>query len=89
MQRGDPHGTARDHIAKHQKQMQKKQDMAAQQQMAQGQGLPGTPGGAGPGAAGAPKPGAQPGQPSNVKGPPGMIHPDSMSAAGAVEMPRQ
>jgi hypothetical protein len=85
---GDLHGTIRDHLAKHQQQMQKKADAAMQQQMAQG-GLPGTPGGAGPGAAGAPKPGGQPGTPRGVKGPPGMIHADQMPAAGAVGMPRQ
>jgi hypothetical protein len=88
MQLGDPHGTVRDHIGKHQQQIQKKQQAAMQQQMAQG-GVPGTPGGAGPGVAGAPKPGAQPGTGRGVKGPPGAIHADRMPAAGAVGMPRQ
>jgi hypothetical protein len=83
----DPHGTFRDHIAMHQAQMQAKQ---AQQTalMASGPGTPGSPGGMGmPGSAGTP-PGAQPGQPMGAKGPPGMIHPDEMPAAGAVPMPR-
>jgi hypothetical protein len=82
----DAHGTFKDHIAKHQAQMQ----MKAQAQMgAQGPqpGAPGSPGGMGqPGSAGTP-PGAQVGMP-RVKGPPGMIHQDNMPAAGAVDMPR-
>lgn len=81
----DAHGTFHDHIAKHQMQMQAK---AQQQQATQApQGTPGSPGGAGqPGAAGTPS-GAQPGAP-RPNGPPGMIHPDEMAAAGAVTMPR-
>lgn len=89
---GDPHGTVRDHIAKHQAAMQKKQEAAMQMQMAQAEpppGLPGSPGGAGPGVAGSPAPGAQPGTVRGMKGPPGMIHQDEMAAAGAVGMPRQ
>lgn len=85
-QTGDMHGTIREHIGKHQKQLQKKQQAAMQQQMAQG-GLPGVPGGGGPGVAGTPG-GAQPGNP-RMKGPPGMIHPDQMAAAGAPGMPRK
>jgi hypothetical protein len=83
---GDPHGTFRQHLMKHQAQMQAK---AAQQQQQMQPGLPGSPGGGGqPGSAGAPHPGAQPGQPA-MKGPPGMIHADQMPAAGAIGMPRK
>jgi len=82
----DPHGTFKDHVAKHQQQMQMK--MQAQTAALQPPGgTPGSPGAMGmPGAAGTPS-GAQPGNP-RTKGPPGMIHPDEMPAAGAVEMPR-
>lgn len=87
----DPHGTFRDHIAKHQEQLQMKmqaQTMAAMGQGQDAQGVPGGPGGMGqPGVAGTPA-GAQPGQ-QRMKGPPGMIHQDQMPAAGAVEMPRK
>lgn len=82
----DPHGTFKDHIAKHQQQLQMK---AEAQMSAQGPqpGVPGSPGGMGePGAAGTPA-GAQPGG-MRMKGPPGMIHADQMPAAGAVDMPR-
>ncbi len=82
----DPHGTIRDHIAAHQAQMQAK---AQQQQLARPAGVPGTPGGAGPGVAGTPAPGAMPEGPRMMKGPPGMIHPDSMGAADPSQMPRQ
>jgi len=82
----DPHGTFRDHIAQHMKSVEKKQSAMQQAQMAKG--VPGSPGGAGPGVAGTP-PGAQPGVTHAAKGPPGMIHPDQMAAAGAVEMPRK
>lgn len=78
----DPSGNVRDHILKHQTQMQMKA-MAAQQQM-QG-GTPGSPGQ--PGAPGTPS-GAQPGN-SRMKGPPGMINQDRLSGAGAVVMPRK
>lgn len=84
----DPHGTIRDHIAKHQMQMKLK----AEQQAAAMQpppGLPGVPGGAGPGVAGTPPPGVMPEGPRLMKGPPGMIHPDNMGAADPSTMPRQ
>jgi hypothetical protein len=81
----DQSGQARVHMQRHQLQMQAKAAIA--QQKAQGQ--PGGPGGAGPGVAGTPKPGSQPQQPRGVRGPPGMIRPDSMPAAGAVGMPRR
>jgi hypothetical protein len=86
----DPHGTFRDHISKHQAQMMAK---AQQAQMQAQQGMPGGPGGAGPGVAGTPAggpaAGAQPGTPTGMKGPPGMIHADQMAAAGAPGMPRK
>ena len=93
---GDPHGTKVIHIQEHTAQMRTKQQaaMAAmmQQAMTGGQGVPG---GAGPGVsgrppgAGAPQPGAQPAGPRPLKGPPGMIAPESMPRAGAVVMPRK
>jgi hypothetical protein len=89
---GDPHGTIRDHMAKHQAQMQAKAQAAQMQQQGGPPGVPGTPGGAGPGVAGAPgsPPGAMPAGPSGAaKGPPGMIHPDQMARAGAPGMPRK
>jgi hypothetical protein len=85
MQQGDFHGLIRTHMMAHQQQMQAK----AQAAQAQQQGLPGSPGGAGPGVAGSPKPGAQPQGPRLIKGPEGMINPDRMAAAGAVNMPRK
>lgn len=84
---GDLHGKYRPHMLAHQQQMQAKAQAAAAQQNPQG--LPGSPGGAGPGAAGAPRPGAQPAGPRLVKGPEGMIPPESMAAAGAVNAPRK
>lgn len=76
---GDPHGTFRDHMTKHQAQMQAK---AQQQQMQQG-----GPGGPGPSAG--PQGGGQPGMPRGGKGPPGMIHQDQMATAGAPQQPRK
>lgn len=87
----DPHGTFREHISAHQLQLQQKA-MAQHEASAQGQGVPGTPGGgAAPGVAGTPAPpsGAQVETPRMFKGPPGMIHPDSMGAADPSAMPRQ
>jgi hypothetical protein len=82
---GDVYGTVRAHILRHQQSIEiKTQAMQAQQQ-----GLPGSPGGAGPGVAGTPQPGAQPQGPRLVKGPPGMIAPESLPRAGAVTMPRK
>jgi hypothetical protein len=69
-----------EHIFLHMQQKQRK----AQAQMAQQQGAPGVPGGAGPGVAGTPRQGAQPGAPRN-QGPPGMIHADQMPGS----MPRK
>jgi hypothetical protein len=77
-------GTARkfqEHIFLHMQQKAKKQQAA----MAQQQGAPGVPGGAGPGVAGTPRPGAQPGQPRGGQNPPGAIHADQMPGA----MPRK
>ncbi|MDE2343051.1 MAG: hypothetical protein KGL63_06610 [Betaproteobacteria bacterium] len=80
---GDPQGLFAAHMAQHQMQMQKKQAAMAPQG-----GQQGVPGGAAPGVAGTPKPGAVPAGPRQMKGPPGMIHPDQMPpAAGA--MPRK
>lgn len=82
----DPHGTFRDHIAKHQMQMKMK---AEAQAAVQPQGMPGVPGGAGPGVAGTPRPGVMPEGPRLMKGPEGMIHPDEMGAADPSALPRQ
>lgn len=70
------------HIWAHMQQMQTKQ----QAMMAQQQGAPGMPGGAGPGVAGTPRIGAQPGTP-RTQGPPGMIHSDQMQDPS--RMPRR
>jgi hypothetical protein len=78
---GDPHGTIRAHLQKHQ--MLGMLMMSQMQQ--QGQGMPGAPGGAGPGLPGQPRPGAQPRNP-RAQGPAGMIHQDNMSDPRA--MPR-
>lgn len=87
---GDPVGKFQMHIMAHQMQMQQKAQIAMQQQQGAPQpGLPGGPGGAGPGVAGTPKPGAQPSAPRMLKGPPGMIPPESMPRAGVVQMPRK
>ena len=87
----DPHGTFREHISAHQLQLQQKAMAQQESQQPPGQGVPGTPGGAGPGVAGTPAPpaGVQPEAPRMFKGPPGMIHPDSMGAADPSVMPRQ
>lgn len=65
------------HLQMHQQQMQMKQQKAQMEQQAQQQG------------GGGPKPGGQPQPPRQGKGPPGSIHPDQMSAAGAPGMPRK
>ena len=78
LQMGDPHGTIRAHIQKHQVQMTMKTQAQQQQQMGGGGGGDG------------PKPGASPGQPHAAKGPPGQLHADRMPAAGGVvQMPRK
>ncbi len=82
VQAGDPHGTAREHIAKHQVQMQAKAMAAMQQQQSGASGGP--PGGGG----GGPQSGGQPAQPHAAKQPPGAIHRDQMPKAGATPMPR-
>lgn len=82
LQQGDPHGTIRTHMMMHQMQIAAKS--AAHQQQ---QGQQGVPGGAAPGVAGTPKPGSVPAGPSNMKKPPGSIHPDQMQGGGA--MPRK
>lgn len=80
MQMGDPHGTIRAHLQKHQTQM------VLKTQAAQQAGAGAAPGGGG----GGPKPGAAPGQPHAAKGPPGQIHADRMAGAGGVvQMPRK
>ena len=77
MQAGDYHGTIREHMMRHQMQMQAKQAQQiaqAAQQMA--------PGGAGqPGVAGTPRVGASPAG-ARSQGPPGMIHQDRMAGQG-------
>lgn len=87
---GDPHGNIRDHLVHHQEQMQKKAlgQAAGVEGANPNQGFPGVPGGAGPGVAGTPRPGGQPEMPRQLQGPAGGIPPDSMPAAGAVDMPR-
>jgi hypothetical protein len=72
--KGDWHGTLREHMIRHQMQMQQKQQaqQAQQQQILQQGGQ--QPGGAGPGG-GPPRQGAVP-APGRAQGPPGMIHKD-------------
>ena len=79
---GDPTGAVRSHLLKHRMQMQKKM-MVQQQQIAQMQGQPGGPGGAGPGVAGSPRPGASPGQPRGGQNPPGAVHSDRLQDPAA------
>jgi hypothetical protein len=79
----DPHGTFRDHIQKHVAQMEKKS--AVQESMVPS----GSQRRGGGGGRGAPQPGGQPAMPRQMKGPPGMISPESMPKAGAVTMPRK
>ena len=77
MQGGDPHGTVRAHLGKHQAQMMLKSQVAQQAQQGGG------------GGGGGPQAGASPGQPHAAKGPPGQIHKDQMPAAGSTGMPRK
>lgn len=88
IQQGDFHGLIRTHIMAHQAQMAAKAQ-EAQAQMQPPPGLPGSPGGAGPGVAGSPAPGGQVEGPRMLKGPPGMIGPEQMPAAGVIQMPRR
>lgn len=83
---GDPHGTIRVHMQRHQQSMQLKLAAQMQQQMQQ-QAAGGGPQQSRAGAP--PRMGAQPAGPRLVKGPPGVIHPDQMARAGAPVMPRK
>ncbi len=83
---GDPHGTIRAHMQKHEQSMQMKMAASMQRATAQ-QGLP-APGGGG-GGPGQPQPGAAPAGPHAVKRPPGAVHPDRGPASGVIEMPRR
>lgn len=85
LQLGDQSGNIRTHMMEHQTSMQ----MKSMQQMQQQGGLPGAPGGQGPGVAGTPQPGGQVQGPRMMKGPPGMIPPESLAKAGAPTMPRK
>jgi hypothetical protein len=70
---GDPLGVIRAHMARHQVQMQMKQQAMLAQQIAQMQ--------AGPqGGGGRPRPGAQNKPPRGGQGPPGMVNRDQLSA---------
>jgi hypothetical protein len=83
---GDPTGAILRHIMRHR--------IAAAQMAPQGEGVPGTPGGAGPGIPGmagpssGPRIGAQPGQATGGQNPPGMIGQDELAATNAGVMPR-
>jgi hypothetical protein len=85
---GDPHGLKRPHMMMHQQQQaQKIQEQMRQQMQMQAQGAgqgPGRP----PGAQ-QPQPGAMPAGPRLIKGHSGSVHPDQMSAAGGIMMPRR
>jgi hypothetical protein len=79
---GDPKLKFRAHIAAHIQQLNRKRQMAMGQQQASG--VPGAPGPsvagpAKPGMAGTPRPGAMPGLPRAVQGPPGTIHHDNLA----------
>lgn len=82
---GDPRGVIRDHIVKHQQQMQAKA-MKAQMQVPSGQQK--QPGGGAQMGRGS-RPGAQPGPSRGVQQPAGAIHQDRMASAGAAVMPRK
>lgn len=95
-ERGDPHGLIRVRLQEQQRQMQMKaqaQMQKAMQQQMSGNGPP-QGGPAGPmmrpgGAPGMPQPGVAPAGPRQIKGPPGMVHPDRGPAAGMIAMPRR
>lgn len=78
----DPHGTIRHHIDEHKRAYLAKAQ-AAMQGMQQGQPTAGGGGGGGPGGGGQVR-GQAPG-----KKPPGAIHPDQMSRAGAPQLSRK
>jgi len=86
---GDPHGSVRVHIQKHQQSMSLKAQAMMMQAAQQGRGAQGVPGGAGPGVAGTPRPGGQVAGPRLLKGPAGMIAQDQMPRAGAAVPPRR
>jgi hypothetical protein len=91
-QSGDPHGTIRLHVALHLDQMKKKSaaaHMAQMQAMMPQQPGPGGPPPNGPSPPQGTPPGAQPAPPRMMKGPPGMIPPETMPAMGAAIMPRK
>lgn len=77
MASGDPHGTVRKHMTRHQQAMEAK----AMQKMRAS--LPSGPSGAGP------RMGGQPRGPQSQPGAPGQIHPDQMARAGSPVMPRK
>jgi hypothetical protein len=92
---GDPHGTLRVHLQAHLQQRAAKIQAQMMQQMAmQQQGQPPRPGLPGPGGPGRPPgaqppaPGSQPAGPQQMRGPNGMVHPDQMSRAGGIGLPR-
>jgi hypothetical protein len=85
---GDPSGVFREHIMKHQAQMQAKAMQAMGQRPAGSPGMTGGGGQAGPGAGG-PRSGAQPMAPRGGQQPPGAIHKDQMPRAGVVQIPRK
>ncbi len=73
---GDPLGNIRQHMARHQFQMQLKQQAALAQQVAQMGGD-----GGGPSAPARPRPGAQNKPPRGGQGPPGMVNRDQIGPA--------
>jgi hypothetical protein len=77
MEGGDPHGTVRKHMQRHQKALEAK----AMQKMKAS--MPSGPSGAGP------RMGGQPQAPQSQPGAPGQIHPDQMARAGSPVMPRK
>jgi hypothetical protein len=84
LKKGDPHGTIRAHLLKH----QAMQAQAAQAQVdaSKPKGGPGSPGGQGPGVPGSPQPGSQPAPPRGGQQPPGAVPQDQMPAGA---MPRR
>lgn len=89
MQRGgDPRGTFRVHIQRHTLAMGAKQQATVMQEAAAMLG-PQQQQGRGGSRAGRPQPGGQVQAMRPSRGPPGMIHPDAMPAAGGISMPRK
>jgi hypothetical protein len=89
---GDPANTFAVHIQEHMMQAAAQNAAQVAQMATGGQGMPG---GAGPGVSGRPQgapppqPGAQPQQPRQMRGPPGLIQPEGMPAAGGIVPPRR